>query len=562
MTLPPSHADYVIVGGGSAGCVLASRLSEDPASTVILIEAGGDHAPGEEPADIADSFPRAATPAYMWPGLVATRDDGIAPRPFEQARVIGGGSSIMGMLALRGLPGDYEAWADAGAAGWGWADVLPWFRKLERDQDFGGPLHGSGGPVLIRRHRPADWPPFCRAMEAVLNQDGLPTIADLNGETHDGVGSVPMTNSPARRVSAASAYLTPQVRARPNLHILADQAVTQVRFDGRRAVGVRIGRGDAARTIDAGETIVSAGAIHSPALLMASGVGPAGFVVERRGVGQNLQNHPALAVSVVLSSAARQEAAIRPAFQNCVRYSSGRDDCAPGDLFMTILNKTGLHPVGARIGALMLSVYKSYSRGWVRPNPADPLGPPQFSFNLLSDPRDFARQVAALRQALSWLDQPAVKRVASDPFIPSNMALIRRLARDDAMSRTMGHAASALFSLPGPMRRALVRRGGVSLAGLAGDEAALGDIVRRHSVPTGHVVGTCRIGREDDADAVVDIECRVIGVDGLRVVDASVMPSIVRANTNIPVIMIAERMADRIRADRRARPQPAMETAQ
>lgn len=542
----PSRTDYVIVGGGTAGCILASRLSEDPRVTVLLIEAGEDHAPGEEPEEIRDSFPRAATPAHLWPGLVVERRAGQPPRPFEQARVIGGGSSVMGMLAMRGLPDDYDQWAAEGAQGWGWAEVLPYFRKLERDEDCDGPLHGRDGPLSVRRQSPESWPPFCRAISDAAQGRGLPVAEDLNGPPADGVYPVPMNNTPRHRVSAASAYLTAEVRARRNLIVAARSSVSSILIRDGRAAGVELVRDGAAQIVEAGEVILSAGALHSPALLLRSGIGP-GLRIAAAGVGAGLQNHPLLPLSVVLRRHALQSDAIRPAFQNCLRYSSGHPDTPGGDMFMTVLNKTGLHPLGRRIGGLMLAVYKSFSRGEVTLDPAS--GAPRVRFNLLADERDEARLAGAVRFAAALLADPAVRRTADTAFFPVNGPLIQRLARPDPASRVANRIAAAALDAPAMLRRIAVRRAGPALDRLLRDEEALRAFVRDQAVPTGHVCGTCRMGSDDAS--VVDPRLRVRGLGGLRVVDASVMPSMVRANTNIPVAMIAEKAADIIKGERR-----------
>lgn len=554
--------DYLILGGGSAGCVLAARLSEDPNKRVYLVEAGRDIAPGKMPAAIASRYPGRAylDVRNIWQRLTA-RMAAQGSRRYEQARLLGGGSAINALMTNRGAPDDYDEWGRLGAEGWSWDSCLPYFRKLETDCDFTGPLHGDAGPVRIRRTAPAFLSPFVKGVMGVLASRGLPTRADQNGEWQDGVyvGAIGVSEQ-GERIPVSVCYLTDEVRARPNLTLRTECVVDRVLFRGTQAVGARVlDRAGAVEELHAAEVIVSAGAIHSPALLIRSGVGPLDqlldlgvpLVADRPGVGGNLMEHPSIAVSALLTTQGRTPHVDEHHEQAIVRFSSGLPGTVPGDMHGAILSRSGWHSVGYRLGTMFFWVNKSYSRGRVQVTSLDPLQEPDVRFSMLSEARDLQRLKQALRMGAETLSAPGLDPLRSVVFPSSYSPRVAKVAMPGRFNALQRGVLSLLLDIAGPLRGWVVRglvTQGVTLDRLLADDRALSQFVRANVGGTWHPSGTCRMGRADDPQAVTLNDGRVIGVTGLRVCDASLMPAIPCANTNVPTIMIAERIADLIKA--------------
>jgi 5-(hydroxymethyl)furfural/furfural oxidase len=560
-------ADHLILGGGSAGCVLAARLSEDPKRKVILIEAGRDISTGNVPIDVISRYPGRA---YLdtnnsWSGLSALMGyarSNTAPRVsrrYEQARLLGGGSAINALMANRGSPGDYDEWEKLGATGWTWEECLPYFLKIETDRDFAGDLHGTEGPLTIRRITDDKISPFVDRVMRTLHERGHKIGLDQNGPWQDGTfrGAVAVSDA-GQRLPTSIAYLTPDVRQRPNLQIITGRLVSRVLFENKRAIGAELD-GVGANVVHAHEVIVASGAIHSPSLLMRSGVGPGPelaalgipVVSSLRGVGQNLMEHPSIAVATYLPRHMRVRDRTEHHEQAVWRFSSHLPGTPPGDMHAAILSRSGWHSVGMRMGSMFFWVNKSYSRGQLTLASSDPLTEPHVDFRMLSDQRDLERLKVALRMGAEVLLDPYMNGHRGTVFPSSYSPRVAKVAVPGAWNALQRGILSALLDTAGPMRDALVHSVvtlGTTMAHLLKNDDALTDFVRRHVGGTWHASGTCRMGRPDDPAAVTSPSGRVHGVERLRVCDASLMPSIPCANTNIPTIMIAERIADFIKA--------------
>jgi 5-(hydroxymethyl)furfural/furfural oxidase len=567
-----STYDFIVVGGGAAGCILANRLSVRSRNRVLLCEAGPDTPDGRVPEAILSSYPGFAylSSDFTWSDLRVTTDrignddpNRVRPsRKYEQARVLGGGSSINGQLANRGAPGDYQDWESMGATGWGWDDVLPYFRKIERDMDFDGPFHGKDGRIPIRRIFPEYWPRHMTALRDALATFGHEFKPDQNAAFEDGFYPATIANLYDRRVSSAIGYLDPATRRRSNLEISTGTEVARLLFEGTRCVGVAariVGRDVEFR---GREVILSSGAVYSPTHLLRSGVGPAEdlralgmeVVVDLPGVGRNLMDHPCVAVASFIKPEGRMDGRTQRHIVTAWRYSSGIGGAPAGDMSVTPVSRAAWHAVGWQIGSMNICVYKTYSRdGRVRLNSADRRDQPKVDFNLLADQRDMQRLMDGVRRIGRIYETAEMRAVTTNPFPAVYGEKVRQVGAVTAKNKILTAIAARLLDGPDALRNAMIRNvimDEFTMEGVMRDDDECAAFVNKCAIGAWHASCSCRMGATNDPMAVVDPNGRVRGVGGLRVVDASIFPDVPRANTTLPTMMVAEKISDGILAGR------------
>lgn len=523
--------DYIICGGGSTGCALAGRLTEDPATRVLLVEAG--------PRDRNPWISYPATYYKVCQGDLLTRHrytpSSQQTRRQEpsmiQARVLGGGSSVNAMLYLRGVPADYDSWQAEGARGWSYADVLPYFRKAECNNRFANEFHGTDGPLGVSDQ--GHILPLTRKWMQACQQRGLPYNPDFNTGDQSGVGPYQVTVRNGRRSSAARAYLTPAVRRRKNLTILTDTTVLQLTTAGNRVTGIDYDSGSGLRHADAGEVIVSAGAFGTPKLLMQSGIGPGDHlrqhgiqvVADLPGVGQNYQDHIEMSMIWRLRRASSYDKYKKPHWMAMAGLEFGLFGRGPitsnlieagafwwstvgtenPDLQFFFVAGAGVEEgvdgvPGGNGCTISITQTRPKARGTVGLTSADPRSPLEIHPNYLTHPDDLRCLADGARLMQEVMSQSAIADEIAAPQVP------------DRQLKTI---------------------------------AEWEDFVRAEAHPGLHPCGTCRIG--EDGLSVTDPELRVHQMQGLRVADASVMPNVISGNLNAVCIMIGERAADLIR---------------
>ena len=517
--------DYIIIGGGTAGCIVAARLSENPAKSVLLLEAGPDFPDFARLPEMlrqgwgaANLEARAAGSPYNWSFTGQATPQQPEPMPVPRGKTLGGSSAINGQTFIRGAPEDFDAWESWGNRGWGYLDCLPYFRKLESDHDFRDDFHGADGPVPVRRHPRATWPALQEAFFQAVTAAGFPYHPDVNHPEATGISQRAENNIDGVRISMALAYIAP-VRHRLNLTIRPNVQVNRIILDGGadggnkretpRAVAVQVESGGQTFTIPGSEIILCAGAVASPQLLMLSGCGPAeqlrqlGLPVaaDLPGVGQNMRDHPNVTVRFRVKDGVADDPNAMRALR--LRFTAAGSD-TPHDLILSPASLNTVVRDDHPAHTINCGLYLAAGQGQLWLTSADPNAPPQMDYRYLENPWDIQRLREAVRLCVQLLQ--------SEAYAP--------------------HIEEILTPTPADLDT----------------DATLDHWLRRNVTTSYHISGTCKMGPDHDPLAVVNPQLQVRGLAALRVADASIMPDVVRANTNVTTMMIAERAADFIKS--------------